>query len=59
MIFPNLFFLILPRDVHLVKNLASSLKDYDALVVVATQLDELTGFIDTPVTKNLQSFSQV
>jgi hypothetical protein len=42
-----------------VKNLASSLTDYDALVVVATQLDELTGFIDTSVTKNLQSFSQV
>jgi hypothetical protein len=59
MIFQNLFFPILPSDVHLVKNLASSLKDYDALVVVATQLDELTGFIDTPVTKNLQSFSQV
>jgi hypothetical protein len=46
-------------DVNLVKNLASSLNDYDALVVVATQLDEITGFVDGSVTKDLQSFAQV
>jgi len=46
-------------DVNLVKNLASSLKDYDALVVVATQLDEITGFVDGAVTKDLQTFAQV
>ncbi|CAF3982809.1 unnamed protein product, partial [Rotaria sp. Silwood2] len=46
-------------DVNLVKNLSSSLKDYDALVVVATQLDEITEFLDSSVTKDLQSFSQL
>ncbi|CAF5033886.1 unnamed protein product, partial [Rotaria sp. Silwood1] len=29
-------------DVNLVKNLSSPLTDYDALVIVATQLDEIT-----------------
>ncbi len=46
-------------DVNLVKNLASSLNDYDALVVVATQLDEITGFVDGSVSKDLQTFAQV
>jgi hypothetical protein len=46
-------------DVNLVKNLASSLQDYDALVLVATQLDDVTGFVDASVTKDLQSFVQV
>ncbi len=46
-------------DVKLVKNLSSSLQDYDALVVVATQLDDITEFVDISVTANLQSFTQV
>jgi hypothetical protein len=50
---------ILPSDVSLVKNLSSSLQDYDALVIVATQLDEITEYVDSLVAKDLQSFSQV
>ncbi|CAF1143877.1 unnamed protein product [Rotaria sordida] len=46
-------------DVNLVKNLSSSLKEYDALVVVATQLNEITEFVDSSVVKDLQSFSQL
>ena len=41
------------------KNLSSSLPDYDALIIVATQLDEIKGFVDSSVVENLQSFSQV
>jgi len=46
-------------DVNLVKNLSSSLADYDALVVVATQLDELKEFVHSSVTDHLQSHLQL
>ncbi|CAF3419152.1 unnamed protein product [Rotaria sp. Silwood1] len=46
-------------DVNLVKNLSSPLTDYDALVIVATQLDEITEFVDSSMTKDLQSFIQL
>jgi len=46
-------------DVNLVQNLGSSSKDYDALVVVATELDQIKEYVDNSVTKDLQSFSQV
>jgi hypothetical protein len=51
--------LVHSSDVNLVKNLSSSLQDYDALVVVATQLDDITEFVDSSVTTNLQLFTQV
>ena len=41
------------------KNLSSPLNDYDALVIVATQLNEITQFVDSTVTKDLQTYSQV
>jgi hypothetical protein len=43
----------------LVKNLVSSSKDYDALVVVATELDQIKDYVDNSVTKDLELFSQV
>jgi len=47
-------------DVNLVENLAaSSTSNYDALVVVATQLPELTGALGNLATKNLQAFQEV
>ncbi len=52
-------FYAISSDVNLVKNLSTSLQEYDALVIVATQLDEITGFVNSSVTKDLQSFSQV
>ena len=41
------------------KNLSSSLNDYDALVVVATQLTDLNELLEGSVTKDLHAFSQV
>jgi leucyl aminopeptidase len=46
-------------DVNLVKNLSSSLQEYDALVIVASGLNETNDYIDASVTKDLQSFSQL
>jgi len=46
-------------NINLVKNLGSSLNDYDALVVVATELDQIKEYVDNSVTKDLESFSQV
>ncbi|UJR21470.1 hypothetical protein I4U23_024555 [Adineta vaga] len=46
-------------DVQLVKNLSSSLNDYDALVVVATQLEEITEYLDNAVTRHLQSHREI
>jgi hypothetical protein len=43
----------------LVKNLSSSLNEYDALVIVAAQLDEINEFVDNSVTKDLQAFREV
>jgi hypothetical protein len=43
----------------LVKKLASSEKEYDALVLVGTQLEQLKGHVDDSVMKHLQAFSQV
>jgi hypothetical protein len=45
--------------VNLVKSLSSPSKDYDALVLVATQLDQIKEYVDSSVTKDLQLFSQV
>ncbi len=50
---------LLPSDVNLVKNLASSLQDYDALVIIATELGEIKNYIDASVTKDLETYSQV
>ena len=55
--FQNQF--LLPSDVNLVKNLASSLQDYDALVIIATELGEINEYIDVSVAKDLQTHSQV
>lgn len=46
-------------DVNLVKNLSASLQEYDALVIVATQLDDLTDFVGASVKAALQSYAQV
>lgn len=54
-VIPQIYF----SDVNLVKNLGSSLQEYDALVIVATQFDDLTDFIDSSVKQVLQSFAQV
>ncbi len=45
--------------VNLVKKLASPSNDYDALVIVATELDQIKEHVDSSVTKDLQAFSQV
>ncbi|CAF4452886.1 unnamed protein product, partial [Rotaria magnacalcarata] len=34
-------------DVNLVKNLSSPLQEYDALVVVASELDQIAEFVDS------------
>ena len=49
---------IISSDINLVKTL-SSLNNYDALIVVATQLEEIKGFVHDSVMKDLDSFSQV
>ena len=41
------------------KNLASSSNDYDALVIVASELDQIKEHVDGSVIKDLQAFSQV
>ncbi len=46
-------------NVNLVKNLASSSNDYDALVIVASELDQIKEHVDSSVTKDLQAFNQV
>ena len=50
----------LPRNVTSVDRLSSSAsKDYDALVLVATDLDQLKEQVDHSILKNLQEFHQV
>lgn len=44
---------------NLVKNLSASLQEYDALVIVATQLDDLTDFVGASVKAALQGYLQV
>jgi hypothetical protein len=46
-------------NINLVKNLGSSSNDYDALVIVATELDQIKEYVDNSVTKDLENFSQV
>jgi hypothetical protein len=46
-------------DVNLVQNLSASLADHDALVIVATQLDEINGFVDISVVNDLQAYLHV
>ncbi|CAF1225032.1 unnamed protein product [Rotaria magnacalcarata] len=46
-------------DVNLVKNLSSPLQEYDALVVVASELDQIAEFVDSSVIKHLQTFSEL
>lgn len=41
------------------KDLSSASNEYDALVLVATQLDEIEQFVNSSVFKHLQSFRQV
>ena len=43
----------------MVKKLASSEKEYDALVLVGTQLEQLKDHVDDSVMQHLQAFSQV
>lgn len=43
----------------LVQNLASAAANYDALVIVATQLDEINGYVDTSVIESLQAYLHV
>lgn len=38
---------------------ASSTTNYDALVVVATQLEEVTGSLGSVVTQSLQTYREV
>ena len=47
------------RNVHLVKKLDSSEKEYDALVLVGAQLEQLKDHVDDSVMKHLEAFSQV
>ena len=46
-------------DVNLVQNLASAAANYDALVIVTTQLDEINGYVDVSVIESLQSYLHV
>lgn len=46
-------------DVQLVTNLSTPLDDYDALVVVATQLEQLNDFVDSTIVHSLHTFRQV
>ena len=46
-------------DVNLVQNLSSALANHDALVIVATQLDEINGFVDISVVNDLQAYLHV
>ncbi|CAF1027139.1 unnamed protein product [Adineta ricciae] len=46
-------------NVNSVKDLNSSSKDYDALVVVATELDQIKDHVDHSVIKDLQAFRQL
>jgi leucyl aminopeptidase len=46
-------------DVNLVQNLSASLADHDALVIVATQLDEINGFVDISVVNDLQAYLHI
>ena len=41
------------------KNLSSPSQDYDALVIVATELDQIKDHVDSAITKDLQAFSEV
>jgi hypothetical protein len=45
--------------VNLVENLSSSLANHDALVIVATQLTEINGFVDVSVVNDLQAYLHV
>lgn len=40
-------------------NLSTPLNDYDALVVVATQLEQLNDFVDSTIVHSLHTFRQV
>ncbi len=51
--------MILFSDVNLVENLSSSLANHDALVIVATQLTEINGFVDVSVVNDLQAYLHV
>lgn len=41
------------------KNLSSPSENYDALVIVATELDQIKDHVDSSITKDLQTFSEV
>lgn len=41
------------------KNLSAPSKDYDALVLVATELDQIKEHVHDSITKDLQKFSEV
>jgi len=45
--------------VNFVKNLSSPTTDYDALVIVSSELDQIQDHVDRSVVKDLQAFKQV
>ncbi|CAF0934719.1 unnamed protein product [Rotaria sp. Silwood1] len=55
----SIFYRRFLTDVNLVKNLSSPSKDYDALIIVATELDQIKEYVHNSVTKDLQKFSQL
>ncbi|CAF1040771.1 unnamed protein product [Rotaria sordida] len=57
--YSSMFYRRFLTDVNLVKNLSAPSKDYDALVIVATELDQIKEYVHNSVTKDLQTFSQL
>ena len=46
-------------DINLVKSLSSPSNDYDALIIIATELDQIKEYVHHSVSKDLHTFQQV
>ncbi|CAF3764811.1 unnamed protein product [Rotaria magnacalcarata] len=57
--YSSIFYRRFLTDVNLVKNLSSPTKDYDALVIVAAELDQIKDHVHSSVTKDLQAFTEL
>ncbi|UJR27930.1 hypothetical protein I4U23_009190 [Adineta vaga] len=55
----SIFYRRFLTNVNSVKDLRSSSKDYDALVIVATELDQIKDHVDNSVTKDLEAYRQL
>ncbi|CAF0753980.1 unnamed protein product [Adineta steineri] len=55
----SIFYRRFLTEVNLVKNLSSPSNHYDALVIVATELDQIKEHVDSSVIQDLQAFNQL